>query len=146
MGDGSEERPNAEQSWRIQNPEFRKNSLLGWQIVPTVGAKRRCGKSGAIINAGPRIHGPCVTDRNRVRNLRALNDDCLALNLRIRPDELAIVTRNFESRTVDDDRLFAAIHRRHFEVQADRAAFNVIDCKSDRNKHITTVRDGLGPE
>src|SRR4029079_386065 len=66
----------------------------GGYARPVVSSKRRSGKACLVVKIRNRVVGPCITDRNRLRDFRARDDHRVALDARVSPDKMVIVTGN----------------------------------------------------
>jgi hypothetical protein len=47
-----------------------------------------------VIEVADGIHGPAIANRSRLADLPAGNDDLVAVDLRVPPDEMAVFARD----------------------------------------------------
>src|ERR1051326_8355611 len=72
----------------------RQLAMTGGYARPVVSSKRRSGKARLVVKIRNRVVGPCITDRNRLRDFRARDDNRVTLDARVGPDKMVIVTGN----------------------------------------------------
>jgi hypothetical protein len=74
---------------------MQENALTGDPAEPVrIGAERGGRESCLVIEVTYGIHGPAIANRSRLADLSAGNDDIVAVDLRVPPDEMAVFARD----------------------------------------------------
>src|ERR1043165_9915870 len=72
----------------------RKLGTTGGYAQPVVTSTRGSGEARLGVKIRNRVVGPCITDRNRLRDFRARDDNRVTLDARVSPDKMVIITGN----------------------------------------------------